>query len=233
MKKDIVKKRIWFFFVNLFAVFVFLLQFLNESLMPGIYEYGRYQCKNISSRLINYIVSSQISEDIKSEIVVYNDEHNVSIDFNTSILNSVASNAVKKLQLYFYLLENGKLNEEILNILEINVDEEELYKGIVYKVPVGSVLKNSLISNLGVEIPVRYKLVGEVRGQIVCSLKEYGINSALLEINLEIKSNVMVVVPLMEENEEIVVSVPLVIQLIQGEIPESFLGTSILGEVEN
>lgn len=233
MNKDIVKKRVLFFFFNMLVVLVFLLEVLNKSLMPGICEYGGYQCKNISSRLINYVVESQISDDIKREIVVYNEGENVSIDFNTSILNSVASNAVRKLQFYFYLLENGELDKEILEILEINVDKDQLDKGIVYKVPVGNVLKNVLISNLGVEIPVRYKLTGEVKGQIVCSLKEYGINSALLEINLEIKSNIMVVVPLMEKKEETVVSVPLVIQLIQGEIPEAFLGTSVLGEVEN
>ena len=95
----------------------------------------------------------------------------------------------------------------------------------------GQVFNNVLLKNLGVKIPVRYRLIGNVKGQIISLVREYGINNALVEINLEITSNVAVSLPLLSENEKMIVTVPLVMKLIQGEIPNYFFGSNVLGEV--
>jgi hypothetical protein len=50
----------------------------------------------------------------------------MSLEFNTAILNSITSNAILSLQKYFYLLENGELEEELVNILNIDIDENNM-----------------------------------------------------------------------------------------------------------
>lgn len=228
MNKKTVKKRILFFFSSMVIVVCFLLGYVHSSLMPLIYEYGRYQCVNISTRLVNHVVSSQLSEQLKSKIIDYNKEDTFSISFNTSILNSIASNTTKKLQYYFYKLEKGELEEEILNIIDIdNILKNE--KGIIFKVPFSKIFDNLLISNLGVEIPIRYKLIGSIKTQMISSVKEFGINNALIEINFEINLNSSITVPMLSKNENVIIVVPIVIQLIEGEVPNYLFGTNVVG----
>ena len=228
MKKQI-KKKLFFFVLNLFIVSMLILNFLSNNLMPIFISYGKYQCNNISTKLINYVITEYMTEQIKDEIVINSDNEKISLDFNTSILNSIVSSSIKKIHYYFYQMERGNLTEEISQKIGINLSQDKKNKGVIYEIPFSRAFNNIFIANLGINIPVRYQLTGEITGQIVSNLKEYGINNALLEINLEISSKTMIIVPLLSEEETLKVSIPLVMKLIQGEIPEFFLGTNILG----
>jgi len=227
--KTIIRRRLFLFFVNIIVIFVLVMKFLNDSLMPVILEYGRYQCSNISTKLINLVVEETITPKIKNEIIIYDENNVTTINFNTAVLNSISSNAVKKLQTYFYELEKGSLDESVLQKLGLDLEKKRLKKGIIYEVPISRAFNNSLIANYGMKIPVRYQIIGEIKSQIVSTLEEYGINNALLEIKLEIISKTKITIPLLSADENIVVSVPLVMKLIQGEVPDAFLGTNILG----
>jgi sporulation protein YunB len=168
---------------------------------------------------------------LDNQIVIYNNSDVVSIDFNTSILNSISSNAIRKIQKYLYMLEHGELEEEVVQFLGLNVGEENLKKGIVYEIPFTRVFNNILMNNLGLSFPVRYRVIGDLKGKIVTSIKEYGINNALIEINLEITARTMVSIPMISEEIVNVIVAPLVVKVIQGEIPDAFIGENILGEV--
>ncbi len=226
-----IRKRILFFLVNIIVVFVLILQFLSKQLMPVIYEYGRYQCNSIITKIVNTVVMDEINEDIKEEIVIYENEGIVSLDFNTAILNSIASKSIKKMQGYLYKLEHGLLEKDFIEKVGINTSDDKLKRGIIYEVPFSRAFNNSVLGNLGAKIPVRYSLIGEVSGEIVSTLKEYGINNALLEINLQISSKSMVSIPILSEESTNQISIPLVIKIIQGDIPESFFGSNVIGGV--
>lgn len=224
----IVKRRILFFVISLFACFLLVINVLSNKLMPVISNYGAYQCNNIITRIITSIVETQLKEEIKDQIVVYYNEDPTSLDFNTSILNSMLNNSLKLAQQYLYKLEQGILDEELLSIAGIEVSKENIKRGIVYEIPLSRAFDNVVIGNLGISVPVRFKLAGEVSGQIVSTVREYGINNVLIEISLEISSKFMVLVPIISSEEEAVVSVPVVMRIIQGEIPDSFYGSHVL-----
>lgn len=229
--RNVVKKRFMFFVMSISLFCYVFIKIFNDKFLPVIVRFGEYQCESISTRIINYVLSNQLSKDIEDKIILLEDNESPSIEINLAILNSIASNVILNLQNYYYLLEKGELNRDVANQLNINVDEYNLKKGIVYEIPMGYALNNALINNMGFKIPVRYKLIGDLKGKLVSSVTEYGINNALLEIGLEITSKVSVSIPMLTEEKINVVSVPIVIKVIQGEIPNIFLGEKVIGEV--
>lgn len=228
-KKNGGKRKIMFFLANICLIICFFLNFFNKKLMPLFIKYGENQCVNISTRLINNVVANQIRKELLNEIVVVNNDETVSIDFNTAVLNSIANNTIKKIQFYFYAFEKGTLDNEITK--ELGLENILSKNGVVYKISISRAFENPLIGNLGIEIPISYRFNSDVKTQIVSSLKEYGINNALLEISLKINTHCYISVPMLSEEASIEVITPIVVKLIQGEIPKYFFGETMLGEV--
>jgi len=217
-----------FFFANVVICSAFFISYLNKILLPVFLEYGEYQCGNILTKIINVSVEENVTEQLKTKMVVQNKENN-SLDFNVDVLNSLMYNVLNRSQQIFSCLEKGVLDKEILKKIDVNVSEEKIKRGIVYEVPISMAFNNALIGNLGINIPVKYKLIGEVRGQIISSVKEYGINNALLEISLKIVANTKVLVPMKSIDKKSETSVPMFVTIIQGEIPDYYLGTNVIG----
>lgn len=226
---QIIKKRVFVFVFNLLIVSFVFIGYCNSQIMPIIMRYSTYECNNIISRLVNQVVSEDVTEQIKNEILIVEENENSSIEFNTAVLNSISAMAIKKMQFYLYKLEKGELDEVFLRKIGIDVEDNKLKKGIIYELPFYRVFNNILLGNIGLKIPVRFNVIGQIEGRVVSRLKEYGINNALLEINLEISSKTSVSIPILSNEEEFNTSIPLIIKNIEGEIPDFLLGTHVVG----
>ena len=101
--KYLIKKRLLFFISNIVVVVLIVSKIFSDKLLPVFIEYGEYQCASISTRIINHVISNQISDGVDNQIVTYNNSDVASIDFNTSILNSISSNSIRKMQKYLYI----------------------------------------------------------------------------------------------------------------------------------
>lgn len=219
------KYKLLFFVMSIISVYSISISFLKKQLLSNVLKYGEYQCENITTKLINYVVEKNISNDLKYEMVVYTENEIVSIDFNTAVLNSLSSKAIKQLQIYYDQLRYMQLDENVM-------DELNLANSNLYQIPSSLVFKNPFIGTITPNIPIRYALMSELTSEIVSNLREYGINNALLEIKLDVKVNIMVDIPVLSKEKEIIVSVPLVIKLIQGNIPDSFFGQNVIGGIK-
>ncbi len=229
--KKVIKRRMTLFIANLVLCFILTINYLNSTLLPVFMEYGQMQSANVLTRIFNIVVKEQLSDELKDKAVVQNYEDTMLIDFNVNILNSVAHNVVNRSQQILYDLENGKLSDKLALQMNLTVDKEILEKGVVYEVPISMALKNSLIGNLGLHIPIKYSLVGKISGEVVSTVKEYGINNVLLEIDLKIAAKTKVLIPMMTKEEEVLLNVPLIVKVIQGKVPDYYLGTQLIGGV--
>ena len=99
-------------------------------------------------------------------------------------------------------------------------------------VPLGVVFSNPLFVNVGPRIPIRLKFSGQVEADISTSIKQYGINSVLLEMNIEIMVREKISFPLTSAYVEVSLSLPLVIELISGKVPENYLNSEKFGIME-
>ena len=126
-KIKILKNRVKLYLFNVILMVVIVINVLSNKLMPLILEYGEYQCETISTRLVNYLIETKLNSKFEEIVVSFDSK---GMEFNTSILNSVASNLILSVQKYFYLLENGMLEESMLDILDINAENNKLKKGV-------------------------------------------------------------------------------------------------------
>ena len=131
--RNSIKKRLIFFVMSVSLFSNLFVKVFDEKFLPVIVRYGEYQCESISTRIINYVLSNQLSKEIEDKIILFESNDSSSIEINSAILNSLASNVILNLQNYYYLLENGELSKDVASKLNINVDEYNLKKGIVYE----------------------------------------------------------------------------------------------------
>lgn len=229
--KIVITRRMMLWISNMILCFIFVINFLNNNFLLRFTEYGEYQCGNIITRVLNISVEEQIKLGILDEAVTKSDSG--IIDFNTDIFNSLLCNVINRSQKILALLEKGYIEDDIINKLGLqDFNAQYLNDHLVYSIPVSMVFDNFLIGNLGWQIPVRYKLISSINGQVVSEIEEYGINNALLKIGLEISANTEVLVPMLTKENLVSVRIPLIFKVIQGEIPDYYLGTNVIGGVK-
>ena len=120
-------------------------------------------------------------------------------------------------------LEEGNLDLlEASDDVLIYYDKENLKKGIIFRIPSGIVFNNSLLTNIGPKIPVRFTLVGDVLSGINTKVTNYGINNALLEVSVNIKLTLKVILPISTKEVNVETNVPIAIKMIQGNVPNYY-----------
>ena len=228
-QKEMIRKKIIFLIVNLIICVCLMLHFLSLNIMPIVIQYGEYECENLITKIANEVVKESIDEKVEYKIIEYNEKMMV-LDFNVEIINSICVNVVAKMQYYLYELEKGKYNNPLFKKIGIFSEKNYYENGLIYNVRLSRVFNNALVGNLGISIPVRYSVIGKIDGTVISEIKEYGINNALIELKIKMRSKTQVVSPILSSERELELFVPLVVKLIQGDIPDSFYGSQILGD---
>lgn len=89
----------------------------------------------------------------------------------------------------------------------------------VYELPFGALTQNVWLSHLGPNIPIKIRMLQEVQGDISYTIEEYGINNALVIISVVLQVDVEVITPYHLEQLSISSEIPLVIDILEGEVP--------------
>lgn len=227
--KSVIKNRLMFFISSVIVCILIIITYLNKSFLPKFIKYGEYQSNNILLVVLNAAIEEQMNKNLKEKAIIQRVDDVLKIDFNVEILNSIAYNVINRSYQILYNLENGIVDEKVFGKINGYENNDFMYKGLTYEIPLSMVLGNSLIGNLGGKIPLRYQFVGEFKWQIISDIKEYGINNALIEISLQVSANSRVLVPMMTEEKKVDLNVPIVAEIIQGKVPDYYLGTQVIG----
>lgn len=98
----------------------------------------------------------------------------------------------------------------------------DLKKGIIAKIPIGVITKNSLLANIGPEIPIRLHYVGDVNSNITTEITPYGINNALVKIGVKLEMTAQIILPFLTDKMVLNCDIPLAIKMIQGTVPNYY-----------
>lgn len=173
------------------------------------------QAEKVSSLVSLNSVSSLLKERYSQVQFMYDEEDVV---FNTGELNLLLKDSVNLIHQEIKNVEKG----------ESDLFVSEYGKGIIYEIPFSLFSDNVLYSSVGPKIPVKFFLVGDIKGSISYDIEEFGINNALININLLIEISSRVTVPLTSDIVKCQTSIPIYSKLFTGEIP-SLLYPSIQG----
>ena len=205
----------------------FLLDFINKRATPILMEYAETEIRKIVSIIINHAISRNVTENIDIDelfLIARNSEGEIkTVDFNPIIVNRVLTEITNSVQLNLKYLERGRI--DLLDISDnalAQYDLNKLQQGIVYEIPSGVVFGNSFLANIGPRIPVRFGLIGDIVSYINTRVTNYGINNALVEVNIVLEVTERVILPFFTNRIKIVTSIPVALKLIQGTVPNYY-----------
>lgn len=239
MKKRIHLKRKFSFFkkkinfvifivIMLIIMIVLILNFISLKVNPVLLDYAQMEARKIASIIINDAVNQNITNDIDIEelFIITRDTNNEvkTIDFNPIIVNQILTETTILVQSNLRYLEQGKV--DMLNLTNnalIDYNQDKLKQGIIYEIPSGVIFGNSFLANIGPKIPVKFSLVGDIVGYINTNVTDYGINNALIEVNIVLELSEQVILPFVSEKITIDTTIPVALKLIQGSVPNYYL----------
>ncbi len=208
------------------AVIIFLYT-LNARLMPTYLQYAEVQTFKIASHVVSKAINARTStvldvneiiEDLPSE-----SDYMLTTRFNTEIINKVRAETVTLVKEHLQLAEQGDLTQlPDLENVEYDISEIQKGDGIVFFVPIAQALNLPLLGNLGPRVPIRFHIIGNVASDVATSFKEFGINNALVEVNIHIKVNVQIIIPFASKQSSVEQTIPVAIGLVRGQVPHIY-----------
>ncbi len=215
-KKDTIS--IVAFLVLLIVSLIF--KYINTKIVPPLEVYAENEVKKISSLIISDAVES-ISFSEEETMSFFNTLTNksdevISVDFNTAKINKSLVKLNKAVYKDLKLFENGRYKLE-----DTEIETEDL----IYKIPLGYITGNYTLSNIGPKVPLKAKLIGSVVSNIKTEVSSYGINNSLLKVYIDVTVNMRFMLPLISKDVLVNNSIPLVVKIIQGKIPNVYGGS--------
>ncbi|MBE1556339.1 sporulation protein YunB [Sporosarcina limicola] len=199
--------------------------FVNMRLTPIYVEYAEVQTKKIAAHVISKAINSRSSEvlDINEIIVTNPNEPAGMVKFNTEIINRAMAEIHGLVEAHLEQAEAGNLDMfPMQKDIEYKPEEMENKGGVVFFVPIGQATNIPLLGNLGPKIPIRFHVIGDVSATVQTEIKEFGINNAYVEVNILLKVNVQIIVPLATRTSVVEQKIPVAMGLISSPIPKIF-----------
>jgi sporulation protein YunB len=186
--------------------------------------------------ILFYFSRSYFSQTV-SGYAVNKAKLHASIIINEAISKEVVPNIVTEDLMLFKSKENGHVTNVIIDVYQINnviskmsadmqtklqnrfLDEE-------LKMPLGVVLNHPALNESGPRVTIHISMVGNVTTDIVTRTTPYGINNSLMEVLIKTEVNFLVVIPFQQEEVTVITYTPLVIKMIQGEVPQYYYNSS-------
>ena len=197
-----------------------IFKYINTKIVPPLEVYAENEVKKISSLIISDAVES-ISFSEEETMSFFNTLTNksdevISVDFNTAKINKSLVKLNKAVYKDLKLFENGKYKIE-----DTEIETEDL----IYKIPLGYITGNYTLSNIGPKVPLKAKVIGSVVSNIKTEVSSYGINNSLLKVYIDVTVNMRFMLPLISKDVLVNNSIPLVVKIIQGKIPNVYGGS--------
>ena len=210
-KRD--RNRRWLVLLVIIAVLGWLgnrtLSQINALLKPHVEKVAASEVRNAASAVIKRAVDSLQLETEDLIRIERDTQGNITdIIYDTQQMNELMSRSLDAAQ-------------ESLNAAAEGETDPHTH---LVSLPVGMLTGSVLLANLGPSIDIRMRAVNSLVGQIDAVSTAYGINSTLLEIDLKISVEMLVISPFLLDPQQIEVKIPLVMQIVQGQIPQLMVG---------
>ena len=176
--------------------FNLLIIFFNNYFGERIEVYINKSVENKAVEIINDVLKEEVIPNIDSEKMLLINEKGVII--------------------------NNKNVSEVLYLVNDNISENfDMIKKEVLKIPLSSIISEELL-NFGPNINIRINEIRSFKTDIVTIVEEYGINNSLLKLEILIEFDVESMVPFNKNVSNVKMKIPLVSQIIQGEVPKFY-----------
>lgn len=221
-KKNSVINKIIFILILLMISIIYILKIFNDKALPQFISYSEIETKKIVSNIISSTIIDQFSNNNIEDILITTKDSSgniQSIDFNSNKINKLLVASSKLIEKNLKYLEKGEVDK--LNLSNI-YDIDKLKKGIIYELPSGIIFNNTLLNNILPKIPIRINLIGNVFCKLSTDITDYGINNALIKININVEAEIKILIPFVSSNTKLNVDIPILMKVIEGKVPSYY-----------
>ncbi len=201
-------------YVLIFILFFIIAYLFSNRITPRIEDIASKETHQFIQILINHTSFTQNIDSHK----LYKKENN-SISFQMNYINDIASDYVNNLEETLLRLEEGTYQKKEKSPYNKKLLKINKQKGIIAQIPIGALTNNIFLQNIGPSFSIKYKTLSLTSSNIDKKIKNYGINHLAISIDLNITIVLQVIVPLYHEHFKENYTIPLVYEIIEGEIP--------------
>lgn len=206
---------------------IIFIYYFQKKLGPGLIECAEDEVNHLTSLIMNNCIRKYIEETPNLELLRIERNTNQEIEriqYDTKILNQIRTEIIDMLEKDLDYMVKGQLEEIDLNLNKLS-DEyyEKTSDGILFTVSIGSATGNYFFSNIGPKIPLNLKTIGDATADIKSNITEYGMNNAMIEVNIELQVTTVIHMPFLSKEIKVKNTIPLTIEIIQGNIPSYYL----------
>ncbi len=216
-----IKKLILVLILSFLCSFL-LIKYYNTKLTPLLLNYADTKTREIALKVMNKAYSEEISSNYPTNLfnITRSSSNEIElINYDTKAVSELLGKISSHIEKYLHHLESG-------NVEELGMSGEELNtyygNGLIYTITLGSATNNIFLSNLGPKIPLKLKLNKDIVTGVKISVQDYGLNNALIELDLTIEANMQIFLPFTSKVTTITFNTPLSIELINGKIPNYY-----------
>lgn len=196
------------------------LDYINKRLNIILEKYIDAEVDRISAVIVGDALN-KINQSEEYDFIISNDNNEMT--YNTKDINDFRNKLVDIITLEFNQLETGTLKDGVLP------QQEKLRKkypffsnGYLCEVTLNSIRNSTVLGNIGPVIPIKLTFMGYVDSSIESEVREYGINNALVEVNVNIKISNMISMPISTRIHHSTIKNTVSLELIKGEIPNYY-----------
>lgn len=215
-------------FILIIISSILFINYFSKKASPILFSYAESETRKLTTLIINKAVTKQIASNMDVDElfeVVKNDNNDIQlITYNSINVTKILNTITSLVQFNLKAIEDGdidliQLSDDVLS----SYDMDKLRKGIIYEIPVGVITSSAFLSNIGPKIPVKLNLIGDVITGVESKVSEYGINNVLLEVGINVEVTSKINLPFISEEVKVATTVPIVMKIIQGNIPNMYL----------
>ena len=218
---------ILYLFIISIILSILIIKYFSTKTKPAINRYVTSEIERIITLIINDTINNDLNTINTNNLFTTNNNNSInSLDLNTAKINNIQKKINNHIEKNIRLVSNGKIKnlDKYFNTAS-SIDYKNINNGIVYYISSGNISGSIFTNNLGPSIPLKFNMSGDVISNINSTVKEYGINNALIEIKINIKVSMIIDMPYVTKKVNIKTSMPITTKVIQGSIPEYYIGS--------
>ncbi len=192
------------FFIVLFLFLLVLFLILEFILEPTIVAFAEAEAHWRATEAINEAILSTVIDDMDYDKLV-----RIEKDKNNNILYMQQN-----------LLQLNKINTKATLAIQKSLEELQHRK---FQIPLGQITGSKLLANYGPDLSLWLLPLGTVSVKLQDRFEDAGINQTRHKIYLNVKSDIRVVIPLLESKITVNTQVPVADTVIVGDVPETYL----------
>ena len=133
-------------------------------------------------------------------------------------INYDSNNVVKSV-----IINTAEVNRILADVNRSVVDSLEEIKEENLDLPLGIILSETLLGDVGPTISIRIIPATSATTDIISEVSPYGINSSLFELSIKVKVDIETIIPLRRNISSLNFNIPIVITVLNSDVPQIYL----------